>query len=312
MVNSRISAVDILYILGELNDEGENSSRQRFVNSYLRKIEHLEGIMSDIEGVLRKHEEATSDGKLMLNKVFGDLVNRMAELAGLSVKYSAYENNEGITGIWGTGKDYSVKITAMIPRVGQDLRKISDEALVVLSEEVEIQRPYVTIKKLAEFLNMVKQVNIPLSTVCASLSVQNNFDRKLEPIMELILLAFKREIKQNVSPVRPVSEWEEEELVDFIENRLKLPTKLFLVMLADGGKEGEELLASMNEELSRHEHEAIKSPMALGAIMGALSKHYGGVKEELVIRKGKKYSLNERYKEVIKKLRDDMNKVPES
>lgn len=305
-VTERITAVDILYILGELNDEGENSSRQRFVNSYLRKIEHFEGILADIDGVLDKFEKATTEGKAMLNKVFRDLVNRLAELAGLSVKYSPYENEECITGEWGTGKEHPVKVAALIPQVGFDLDRISKDALVVLSEKIEIQRPFVTLRKLSEFLNMVKQVNIPLTTVCATLAVHNSVDRKLEPIMELILLAFKKEIRQNVSPVRPVSEWAKEELSEFVDTRLKLPTKLFLVMLTEGPREGETLLQAINCELEKREHEPIKSPMALGAIMGALSKHYGGVKEELVLRKGKKYSLNEKYIDVIKQIREGM------
>jgi molybdopterin converting factor small subunit len=66
---------------------------------------------------------------------------------------------------------------------------------------------------------------------------------------------------------------------------------------------GEDLVENINEFLKENESELVKGPMALGAIMGALSKHYSGIKEELVLREGKKYRLAEKYKPMISEIK---------
>lgn len=50
----------------------------------------------------------------------------------------------------------------------------------------------------------------------------------------------------------------------------------------------------------------VKSPMAVGAIMGALSKHYAGIKEPLVFRKNRRYFINEKYREILTELLSSM------
>jgi hypothetical protein len=52
-----------------------------------------------------------------------------------------------------------------------------------------------------------------------------------------------------------------------------------------------------------NESELVKGPMALGAIMGAHSKHYSGIKEELVLREGKRYRLADKYRAMISEIR---------
>jgi hypothetical protein len=96
---------------------------------------------------------------------------------------------------------------------------------------------------------------------------------------------------------------QKEELEDFIMNRLKLPTVGMLFSLLDSPMVGDDLVGKINQFLEMNESELVKGPMALGAIMGALSKHYSGIKEELVLREGKRYRLADKYRAIISEIK---------
>jgi len=297
-----ITIVDILNILGTLEDEsGTQSSRNKFLNGYLQKLSSIEEVTGDVTMLLDSLDTSDEKQVLLYGRAYADLTNRLAEIAGFKVNYVKYSNRERITGIWEAGNDFKLKVAAFIPFEASQGRGISRHALLVLPEPVDFQRPFVTFMKLAEFLNMVVQINLPLSTIAGVLSIDDNYDKKLAPVMELSILAFKSKLAPFKRTATLQSEWDKEEIQTLL-NKLKPATRVFLTILLDKESNASEIYAKMNPILTEMGEPEVKSPMAVGAIMGALSKHYAGIKEPLVFRKNRRYFINEKYRELLSEL----------
>ncbi|AKI98006.1 hypothetical protein [Kosmotoga pacifica] len=298
-MSQNIGVIEILNLLGELEDGSVTSSRKRFIDNYLKKLDMLELVTSDIVKVVRAHSE--EEGKMIYSRAYGDLVNRLAELSGMLVDYVKYNNRDRITGIWRAGEKFELKVAAIIPTDHEEAKWISRSALLVLPEAIDLGRPFVTVEKLSEFFNLVSHINLPISTMAQVLRVDDNYDLRLLPVMELIVLAFKKQLKAEVDFVSMSSEWSKSELAELL-NKVKLPTLYFIKILLAEKKTAYEIFEELNYMLEKADHEKVKSPMAIGAIMGALSKHYMGLKEPLVIRNGKYYIINEKYRDLLASL----------
>lgn len=296
---AQITAVDVISILGQLSDEGgPNSSRNRFIQSYLAKYEKTEPIIADIENLLSAYRKFDGD-RDSLERAYGDLVNRLAEVTGFSVDYVKYSAREKITGVWRVGEAFQIKVAAMICENYEETKGVARNALLILPEAMELGRPFVTIGRLGELFTMVEQIELPVSSIASILLTEDNYDKRIESFMDLMVLAFKKELSRKSLKVSLNRRWEREELEDFITNRLKLPTAGMFLALSKNPLNGEELTEEINGFLQSRGVEKLKNKMALGAMMGALSKHYSGIKEELVLREGKRYFLSEKYRPII-------------
>jgi len=291
-----IGVIEILNLLGKLEDEGAISSRKRFIENYIKILDSLDLVTSDINRIVEAHRNA--EEKTLFVRAYGDLVNRLAELSGMKVEYIKYSNRDKISGIWYAGENFELKVAAIIPTDHEEAKWISRSALLILPEAIDFGRPFVTVEKLTEFFRLVSHINLPISTLAQVLRVDDNYDLRLIPVMELIVLAFKKQLKSKVNNISMNIEWSQKELEQLFET-LKLPTLYFMKILLSGKKTAYEIYEELNSMLENDAHEKVKSPMAVGAIMGALSKHYRGLKEPLVERKGKHYIINEKYKDMI-------------
>ncbi|HCO69434.1 MAG TPA: hypothetical protein DIT26_02435 [Mesotoga infera] len=299
---AQIASVDVVRILGKLSDDGgEQSSRNRFIKEYLSKYKSPESIINDIEGLLDAYP--TFEGDLeSLARAFADLVNRLAEISGFSVDYVKYSGREKITGIWKVGEDVQIRVAAIICTSFEEAKGVARNALLILPEATDLGRPFVTVERLGMLFSMIEQIELPVSSIASILVTDDDYDKRISSFMELMFLAFKKELARKPQ-MSLQKEWTKEELQEFIMERLKLPTIGMLFSLLDSPMAGEDLVENINEFLKENESELVKGPMALGAIMGALSKHYSGIKEELVLREGKKYRLAEKYKPMISEIK---------
>jgi hypothetical protein len=299
---AQIASVDVVRILGKLSDDGgEQSSRNRFIKEYLSKYKSPESIINDIEGLLDAYP--TFEGDLeSLARAFADLVNRLAEISGFSVDYVKYSGREKITGIWKVGEDVQIRVAAIICTSFEEAKGVARNALLILPEAIDLGRPFVTVERLGMLFSMIEQIELPVSSIASILVTDDDYDKRISSFMELMFLAFKKELARKPQ-MSLQKEWTKEELQEFIMERLKLPTIGMLFSLLDSPMAGEDLVENINEFLKENESELVKGPMALGAIMGALSKHYSGIKEELVLREGKKYRLAEKYKPMISEIK---------
>ncbi|TYB91498.1 MAG: hypothetical protein FXF54_08520 [Kosmotoga sp.] len=295
---STVNIIDVLNILGNLEDETKNSTRERFYKNYLAKINEPSIILEESQEVYSAYWSAKTN-KEMYQNAYGDLVNRLGEITGYNVEYAKYGNRERITGVWKLGSENILNIAAFIPEDVNNLKWVSRHALLVLPEEINLDRPFVTLPKLVDFFNMILQINLPLGSVTNVLSIDNNFDKKLVPTMELVFLAFKKELSSDTPKYSMSAEWSKEELAKLLKS-IKEPTREFIKSLVEKPKTAKELYKEMNSRLP--EENSLKSPMAIGAIMGALSKHYGGIKEKIVEREGNSYKLVEKYKNALSDL----------
>ncbi len=299
---AEITAVDVVRILGTLSDEGgDRSSRNRFIHGYLTKYDRPEPVLADIENLLASYHGFGGDIE-SLERAYGDLLNRLAEVAGFSVDYIKYSGREKITGIWKVNESFEIRVSAIIGKSFEEAKGIARNALLILPQELELGRPFVTVKRLGELFTMVSQIELPVSSVASILMTDDDYDKRIASFMELIFLAFRKELSRKVQPSSLKREWESNELNDFIKS-LKLPTVGMLFALSESPCNGEELVERINYFLEKAGGERLKSPMALGAIMGALSKHYSGIKEELVLREGKSYRVAEKYRESISEIK---------
>lgn len=299
---AQIASVDVVRILGKLSDDGgEQSSRNRFIKEYLSKYKSPESIINDIEGLLDAYP--TFEGDLeSLARAFADLVNRLAEISGFSVDYVKYSGREKITGIWKVGEDVQIRVAAIICTSFEEAKGVARNALLILPEAIDLGRPFVTVERLGMLFSMIEQIELPVSSIASILVTDDNYDKRISSFMELMFLAFKKELARKPQ-MSLQKEWTKEELQEFIMDRLKLPTIGMLFSLLDSPVAGEDLVENINEFLKENESELVKGPMALGAIMGALSKHYSGIKEELVLREGKRYRLAEKYRPMISEIK---------
>ncbi len=295
---STVNIIDVLNILGKLEDETKNSTRERFQKNYLAKLNDPSVILDESQEIYSAFW-STKSSKDIYQKAYGDLVNRLGEITGYSVEYAKYNNREKVTGIWKMGSENILNIAAFIPEDVNNLKWVSRHALLVLPEEMDLDRPFVTLPKLVDFFNMILQINLPLGSVTNVLSIDNNFDKKLVPTMELVFLAFKKELSSDAPKYSMSAEWNKEELGKLLKS-IKAPTKEFIKSLTEEPKTAKDLYEEMNGRLP--EEKSLKSPMAIGAIMGALSKHYGGIKEKIVERDGNAYKLVEKYKNMLSEL----------
>lgn len=291
-----IGVIEILNLLGTLEDEGADSSRKRFIENYISKMDSIDNIVTDVSKVIKAHQNAKN--RSLYSRAYGDLVNRLAELSGMKVDYIKYSNRDKISGIWHAGENFELKVAAIIPTDHEEAKWISRSALLILPETIDLGRPFVTIEKLSEFFKLVSHINLPISTLAQVLRVDDNYDLRLIPVMELIVLAFKKQLKSNAGAISMSIEWNESEIEQLLK-KLKPPTLHFIRILLTGEKTAYEIYEELNRILENSAHERVKSPMAVGAIMGALSKHYQGLKEPLVERKGKYYIIKEKYKDMI-------------
>ncbi|HDP79123.1 MAG TPA: hypothetical protein ENN47_13305 [Mesotoga infera] len=299
---AQIASVDVVRILGKLSDDGgEQSSRNRFIKEYLSKYKSPESIINDIEGLLDAYPTFEGDSE-SLARAFADLVNRLAEISGFSVDYVKYSGRDKITGVWKVGEDVQIRVAAIICTSFEEAKGVARNALLILPEAIDLGRPFVTVERLGKLFSMIEQIELPVSSIASILVTDDNYDKRISSFMELMFLAFKKELARKPQ-MSLQKEWTKDELQDFIMQRLKLPTIGMLFSLLDSPMVGEELVENINEFLKENESELVKGPMALGAIMGALSKHYSGIKEELVLREGKKYSLAEKYRPVISEIK---------
>jgi hypothetical protein len=299
---AQIASVDVVRILGKLSDEGgEHSSRSRFIREFLSKYKTPEMVISDIDGLLEAYPTFKGDSE-SLGRAFADLVNRLAEISGFSVDYVKYSGREKITGIWKVGEDIQIRVAAIIRASFEEAKGVARNALLILPEAIDLGRPFVTVGRLGMLFAMIEQIELPVSSVASILVTDDDYDKRISSFMELMLLAFKKELARKPQ-VSLQKEWTKEELEDFIMNRLKLPTVGMLFSLLDSPMVGDDLVGKINEFLEMNESELVKGPMALGAIMGALSKHYSGIKEELVVREGKRYRLADKYRAIISEIR---------
>lgn len=299
---AQIASVDVVRILGRLSDDGgEQSSRNRFIKEYLSKYKSPESIINDIEGLLDAYP--TFEGDLeSLARAFADLVNRLAEISGFSVDYVKYSGREKITGIWKVGEDVQIRVAAIICTSFEEAKGVARNALLILPEAIDLGRPFVTVERLGMLFSMIEQIELPVSSIASILVTDDDYDKRISSFMELMFLAFKKELARKPQ-MSLQKEWTKEELQEFIMERLKLPTIGMLFSLLDSPMAGEDLVENINEFLKENESELVKGPMALGAIMGALSKHYSGIKEELVLREGKRYRLAEKYRPMISEIK---------
>lgn len=299
---AQIASVDVVRILGKLSDDGgEQSSRNRFIKEYLSKYKSPESIINDIEGLLDAYP--TFEGDLeSLARAFADLVNRLAEISGFSVDYVKYSGREKITGIWKVGEDVQIRVAAIICTSFEEAKGVARNALLILPETIDLGRPFVTVERLGMLFSMIEQIELPVSSIASILVTDDDYDKRISSFMELMFLAFKKELARKPQ-MSLQKEWTKEELQEFIMERLKLPTIGMLFSLLDSPMAGEDLVENINEFLKENESELVKGPMALGAIMGALSKHYSGIKEELVLREGKRYRLAEKYRPMISEIK---------
>lgn len=299
---AQIASVDVVRILGKLSDDGgEQSSRNRFIKEYLSKYKSPESIINDIEGLLDAYP--TFEGDLeSLARAFADLVNRLAEISGFSVDYVKYSGREKITGIWKVGEDVQIRVAAIICTSFEEVKGVARNALLILPEAIDLGRPFVTVERLGMLFSMIEQIELPVSSIASILVTDDDYDKRISSFMELMFLAFKKELARKPQ-MSLQKEWTKEELQEFIMERLKLPTIGMLFSLLDSPMAGEDLVENINEFLKENESELVKGPMALGAIMGALSKHYSGIKEELVLREGKRYRLAEKYRPMISEIK---------
>jgi hypothetical protein len=295
---STVNIIDVLNILGNLEDDAKNSTRERFYKNYLAKINEPSVILEESQEIYSAYWSAKSN-KEMYQKAYGDLVNRLGEITGYNVEYSKYGNRERVTGVWKLGSENILNIAAFIPEDVNNLKWVSRHALLVLPEEFNLDRPFVTLPKLVDFFNMILQINLPLGSVTNVLSIDNNFDKKLVPTMELVFLAFKKELSSETPKYSMSAEWTKEELEKLLKS-VKEPTREFIKSLIEKPKTAKELYEEMNDRLP--DEKSLKSPMAIGAIMGALSKHYGGIKEKVVERDGNAYKLVEKYRDNLSEL----------
>lgn len=299
---AQIASVDVVRILGKLSDEGgEHSSRSRFIREFLSKYKTPEMVISDIDGLLEAYPTFKGDSE-SLGRAFADLVNRLAEISGFSVDYVKYSGREKITGIWKVGEDIQIRVAAIICASFEEAKGVARNALLILPEAIDLGRPFVTVGRLGMLFSMIEQIELPVSSVASILVTDDDYDKRISSFMELMLLAFKKELARKPQ-VSLQKEWTKEELEDFIMNRLKLPTVGMLFSLLDSPMVGDDLVGKINQFLEMNESELVKGPMALGAIMGALSKHYSGIKEELVLREGKRYRLADKYRDIISEIR---------
>ena len=299
---AQIASVDVVRILGKLSDEGgEHSSRSRFIREFLSKYKTPETVISDIDGLLEAYPTFKGDSE-SLGRAFADLVNRLAEISGFSVDYVKYSGREKITGIWKVGEDIQIRVAAIICASFEEAKGVARNALLILPEAIDLGRPFVTVGRLGMLFAMIEQIELPVSSVASILVTDDDYDKRISSFMELMLLAFKKELARKPQ-VSLQKEWTKEELEDFIMNRLKLPTVGMLFSLLDSPMVGDDLVGKINQFLAMNESELVKGPMALGAIMGALSKHYSGIKEELVLREGKRYRLADKYRAMISEIR---------
>lgn len=295
---STVNIIDVLNILGNLEDETKNSTRERFYKNYLAKINEPSVILEESQEIYSAFWSAKTN-KEMYQNAYGDLVNRLGEITGYNVEFAKYGNRERVSGIWKLGSENILNIAAFIPEDVNNLKWVSRNALLVLPEEINLDRPFVTLPKLVDFFNMILQINLPLGSVTNVLSIDNNFDKKLVPTMELVFLAFKKELSRDTPKYSMSAEWSKEELAKLLKS-IKEPTREFIKSLVEKPKTAKELYKEMNSRLP--EENSLKSPMAIGAIMGALSKHYGGIKEKIVEREGNSYKLVEKYKNALSDL----------
>ena len=299
---AQIASVDVVRILGKLSDDGgEQSSRNRFIREYLSKYTSPESIVSDIEGLLEAYPTFDGDSE-SLGRAYADLVNRLAELSGFSVDYVKYSGREKITGIWKVGEAIQIKVSAIICTDFEEAKGVARNALLILPEAIDLGRPFVTVGRLGMLFSMIEQIELPVSSVASILVTDDNYDKRISSFMELMLLAFKKELARKPQ-ISLQKEWSKEELEEFILERLKLPTIGMLFSLLDSPMLSEDLVDRINSFLEENESELVKGPMALGAIMGALSKHYSGIKEELVLREGKRYRLADKYRPLISEIK---------
>ena len=207
-MSTRLTVVDILYILGDLEDGNDfGSTRRRFRETYLQKLNTPEEVNSDLKKIMEVFWDQEEEKRALLQKAYGDLINRLAEVTGFSVEYMKYSNRERTTGIWKIGETTEIRVAAFIPGNGFDSKGISRSALLILPESYELGRPYVTIDTLMEFFNMIVQIDLPLSTVGGILTVEDNYDRKLLPVMELTVLAFKKQLQNKVAVTSVKADW---------------------------------------------------------------------------------------------------------
>ncbi len=299
---AQIASVDVVRILGKLSDDGgQQSSRNRFIKEYLSKYKSPESIINDIEGLLDAYPTFEGDSE-SLARAFADLVNRLAEISGFSVDYVKYSGREKITGIWKVGDDVQIRVAAIICTSFEEAKGVARNALLILPEVIDLGRPFVTVERLGMLFSMIEQIELPVSSIASILVTEDNYDKRISSFMELMFLAFKKELARKPQ-MSLQKEWTKEELQEFIMERLKLPTIGMLFSLLDSPLAGEDLVDNINEFLKENESELVKGPMALGAIMGALSKHYSGIKEELVLREGKRYRLAEKYRPLISEIK---------
>ncbi|MBN2252941.1 MAG: hypothetical protein JW701_04540 [Kosmotogaceae bacterium] len=299
---AQIASVDVVRILGKLSDDGgEQSSRNRFIKEYLSKYKSPESVINDIEGLLDAYPTFDGDSE-SLSRAFADLVNRLAEISGFSVDYVKYSGREKITGIWKVGDDVQIRVAAIICTSFEEAKGVARNALLILPEAIDLGRPFVTVERLGMLFSMIEQIELPVSSIASILVTEDNYDKRISSFMELMFLAFKKELARKPQ-MSLQKEWTKEELQEFIMERLKLPTVGMLFSLLGSPMAGEDLVENINEFLKENESELVKGPMALGAIMGALSKHYSGIKEELVLREGKRYSLAEKYRPLISEIK---------
>jgi hypothetical protein len=299
---TEITAVDVIRILGTLSDEGgDRSSRNRFIRGYLTKYNRPEPILADIDNLLANISGFGGDVE-SVDRAYGDLLNRLAEVTGFSVDYVKYSGREKITGIWKVNESFEIKVSAIIGKSFEEVKGIARNALLILPQELELGRPFVTVKRLGDLFTMVSQIDLPVSSVASILMTDDDYDKRIGSFMELIFLAFRKELSKKVQPSCLKREWESDELNDFMKS-LKLPTIGMLFALSESPCNGEELLERINLFLEKVGEKRLKSPMALGAIMGALSKHYSGIKEELVLREGKNYRIAEKYRDSISEIK---------
>jgi len=299
---AQIASVDVVRILGRLSDDGgEQSSRNRFIKEYLSKYKSPESIINDIEGLLDAYPTFEGDSE-SLARAFADLVNRLAEISGFSVDYVKYSGREKITGIWKVGDDVQIRVAAIICTSFEEAKGVARNALLILPEAIDLGRPFVTVERLGMLFSMIEQIELPVSSIASILVTEDNYDKRISSFMELMFLAFKKELARKPQ-MSLQKEWTKEELQEFIMERLKLPTVGMLFSLLGSPMAGEDLVENINEFLKENDSELVKGPMALGAIMGALSKHYSGIKEELVLRERKRYRLAEKYRPLISEIK---------
>ena len=298
---AKVNIINLLSMIGDLNDkDGKNSTRNRFLSNYLYKLVNITDISNDIKELV-KFVNNTYTKNILYLRAYTDLINRFAQIVGFSVEYCEYQNEAGLSGIWKAGNKI-IKVIGMIPGLSNKIEKDSDNVLYILNESYNIGVQYITVEKLTSLFSLAISVNLPVSVLWGILSPDYEIDKRIDPLMELILLGFKKKIDKNTDLQSIRKDWSQEELNDFLFNKIKEPTYYFLMSLIDNKLSSKDLVVKINNELSKRNVELLKSPMALGALMGTMTKHYSGIKEPLVVREGKYYKLENKYNDVIKKL----------